>query len=811
MQFRFLRPQAVLPPRPFASHRKDSELHYRALFDNKTAAIAHCRVITNAEGRPVDYVIEEVNKVFEHVRGVRRAAIEGRLLTEFYPAVRNFDFDVIGTYGRIGLEGGEGNFEVYHPHEDKWFNVFCYSHRRGWFTLVFLDITEKKRGQLALEQSERRFSALFNNVTQGVAQCRLVCDADGRPVDYLHLAVNDAACRIMNLPREAFEGRRYSELFPQEQDLEPDLVAIFGGVVQQGTEVDMRFPFPASKQWFAVRAIAAGGDEFTVMFTDITAQKQSQAMLESMFRQAAVGMAIVDMDGRVIRANQRLADLLGYRLADLPGQAFREVTHTDDLPANLDKFRQLLRGEISEYTIEKRYRCADGSYKWCLASVALARDEASFAPYLVAVIKDISERKQLEAELEQARQELELRVQERTRELQLAKQQAEEALRTAEAASQARMEFLAIMSHEIRTPLNGVIGFNGLLLDGELNEEKRPYAELARQSGESLLHLLNDFLDFSKIEAGHLELELTDFDLDEEISLVLSLVREAAHQKQLTLTRRFQAPRRLRGDAARLRQILLNLVSNAVKFTEAGEITLSCEELRRHNHVTWLRIEVRDTGIGIDPALRDKLFQPFVQADASTTRRFGGTGLGLAICKRLAEAMGGSIGMSSTPGEGSIFRIELPFERRESPEQLALPVAARTAEIGSRRRVLVVEDNPVSQQLASAMLKRMGCRADVVGNGKEAIDAWRRLPYDLILMDCDMPVMDGLEATRQIRAAEAPGQRIPIIAITASVLAGDAERCREAGMDDFIAKPVRHQELSQKVLACLRPLQEQVT
>jgi CheY-like chemotaxis protein len=376
-------------------------------------------------------------------------------------------------------------------------------------------------------------------------------------------------------------------------------------------------------------------------------------------------------------------------------------------------------------------------------------------------------------------------------------------LRTAEAASQARMEFLAIMSHEIRTPLNGVIGFNGLLLDGELNEEKRPYAELARQSGESLLHLLNDFLDFSKIEAGHLELELTDFDLDEEISLVLSLVRENAHQKQLMLTRRFQGPRRLRGDAARLRQVLLNLVSNAVKFTERGEIAVSCEEIRRDTRSSRLRLEVSDTGIGIHPAMREKLFQPFVQADASTTRRFGGTGLGLAICKRLVEAMGGSIALASTPGRGSTFSIELPFERREHPEQLALPVAARPAELGKCHRVLVVEDNPVSQQLAAAMLKRMGCRTDVVGNGEEAVEAWRRLPYDLILMDCDMPVMDGLTATRRIRALETPGQRIPIIAITASVLAGDSERCREAGMDDFLAKPVRHQELNQKVLSWL--------
>ncbi|MFZ5560271.1 MAG: ATP-binding protein [Pseudomonadota bacterium] len=807
MHYRFTPlPEQPLPPA--FSGAPDSDLHYQALFNNRSHAVAHCRVVTDAAGRPVNYVLEEVNATYERLLGTQRALVEGRLLTEVYPGVEASPFDYIGTFGRIGLEGGEGLFEVHNLHEDKWFQIFAYSHRHGRFTLVFVESTAQKRAALALQESERRYRALFTNVSQGVAQCRLVCDADGRAVDYLHLDINDAGCRILRQPRAAIEGHGFRELFPAAAGLEPDLVALFGRVVQQGEEVDLRLPFPATRRWIALRAIASGGDEFTVMFTDITVHKQSQAMLESVFQQAAVGMAVADPDGRVRRVNRHLADLLGYAVDELTGQGFRELTHPDDLAASNEKVRRLVAGEAAECTLEKRYRHRDGSYVWCLCSVALARDEASFAPYLIAVIKDISGRKTLEAELEKTREELELRVRARTLELQLATQQAEEALRAAEAAGQARMEFLAIMSHEIRTPLNGVIGFNGLLLDGELSEDKRPFAELARQSGESLLHLLNDFLDFSKIEAGHLELELTDFDLDEEISLVLSLVRETAHQKQLTLTRRLQAPRRLRGDAARLRQILLNLASNAVKFTERGEITFSCEEIRRQRNTAWLRIEVADTGIGIAPALHDKLFQPFVQADASTTRRFGGTGLGLAICKRLAEAMGGSIGMRSAPGQGSTFCLELPFERRETPEQLALPVAARPAELGRSRRVLVVEDNPVSQQLAVAMLKRMGCRADVVGNGEEAVEAWRRLPYDLILMDCDMPVMNGLDATRHIRAAEAPGQRIPIIAITASALAGDAERCREAGMDDFLAKPVRHQELCQKVLAWLKQTEQ---
>ena len=495
-------------------------------------------------------------------------------------------------------------------------------------------------------------------------------------------------------------------------------------------------------------------------------------------------LIVADATGKISLVNTAASDLLGYAAGELLSQALetvvRDAQSQAGRPATVvsDIFQA---GALSN--CEKLYLAKNGETIPVSFSASVIRDEMGRTPGIVCVAQDRREWKRAEEALRQAKAE-------------------------AEAANQTKSQFLANMSHEIRTPMNGVLGMSELLLATELTDKQRRFVNLVHRSGESLLTIINDIMDWSKVEAGKVELEQLTFDVRQIVAEICALLSLQIQAKGVTLTSCIDAtvPAALIGDPYRLRQIFMNLIGNALKFTDQGEITVGASVVQETGDTVVVRFAVQDTGMGIPLEAQGRIFDAFSQADNSTTRKHGGTGLGLALTKQLVELMGGKIGLESQPGVGSTFWWTASLGKAVVPTEVQRSAGSETGlkELGAR--ILLVEDNLVNQEVGLQMLEMLGCQVTLASDGRMAVERARQDCYDMILMDCQMPELDGFEATSVIREHEAsvPTQPpIPIIALTANVMPGDREKCLAAGMNDYLGKPFSQEELQTVLLRWL--------
>ena len=662
---------------------------------------------------------------------------------------------------------------------------------------ILRDVTERKQAEGALQASEEKHRLLFEHAGDAI----FVFDEERRT-----LAVNSMAVAQLGYTHAELMALTIPQLdSPEQQQRTEGRIArlLKEGALQCETAIQRKdgSVFPAEVN--SSRILWEGKPAFLSICRDITERRRAEDEIK---RQAALISSLLDSipdivffkdtKGVYLGGNPAFAEFVGLPKIEIIGKtdhglfdkeiadffreqdrrilAKREPCHNEEWGTYPDGRKALL------HTLKTPYWGPDGEIIGVLG-----------------ISRDITARKLAEEKLQQTNAALET-----------ANAHANSLTEEATAANRAKSEFLAVMSHEIRTPMNAVLGMTSLLLKTPLDPRQTEYAQTVAASGEALLHIINDILDISKIEAGEqLPMDEQPLSLRKLAGDLVQLLQPRAQERGLALAADVaeDIPEWIKGDAGRLRQVLMNLAGNGLKFTDRGGVTIRVRRIRVEAARIGLRFEVRDTGIGLSPEDSARLFQPFIQADSSASRRRGGTGLGLAISKRIVELMGGRMGLESALGQGSMFWFEIALgvasgpaveEGRAGSEGDSVQGAA----MGKALRILVAEDHEPNRRLATYMLESLGYRADFAVNGREAVEAWERSAYDVIIMDCQMPEMDGFEATREIRRREAArpaqgGERIRIVALTANAVKGDAERCLEAGMDGYLSKPYTAQEL----------------
>ncbi len=656
------------------------------------------------------------------------------------------------------------------------------SSENGFIYATAIDTTERRRIEEDLKAGDARFRAFFELPLNG----RCITS-----VEKGWIAVNDRLCEMLGYTREELIGKTWSEM-THPGDLAADLLQfnrMLSGECDQ-YRLEKRFiRKDGSVIWTeiivgCIRKSDVSVDYVVCVIDDITERKrvaQELALTADRLQLAtkAGGVGIWDYDAvnNVFTWDDQMFALYGTTRDAFDGSyaAWTSRVHPDDRERADSAMKQALDG-VENFNTEFRVSGSGGCIRYIRALATVERSSAGKPLRVIGTNWDVTVRKILENDLNFA-------------------------LKRAEAAARAKSDFLAVMSHELRTPLNGVLGFLELLMHTPLGEEQKVYAETIRESGEHLLAIVNDILDFSSFERGVVSLQQSPLALVQIVDASGRFIREAAAAKGLEFRCDIAsgAPMEITGDERRIGQILNNLLANAVKFTARGSVALHVSPAEENGR-PFLQFTVEDTGIGISSDTLAGLFRPFMQVDPSSRRSFGGIGLGLAISQRLAEAMGGSITVASTPQRGSTFTFHLPLEPAANTIMTTVSQSTSSPQPASVKNVLLVEDDDANSRLAGKMLELLGCHVDFALHGMAAIEAFAPGKYDAIFMDVRMPVMDGIEATAKIRAIEAPsGTRVPIIALTANAMPDDRELCIASGMDDFISKPFRKDELAAKL------------
>jgi PAS domain S-box-containing protein len=699
----------------------------------------------------------------------------------------------------------------------------------------FSELAESLNGAFAVFTKHQKATAdseaLLRDLTENLTHVLWVTSRDRARIEYISPAYE----HIWGRPCATIRERALSWTDAIHSEDRDRVLTSLSRADQPFDEQYRIFRPDGSVRWihdrtFPVRALAPSGERFVGISEDITERRLAEEKFRLMFEQSSDAHLLIAED-RIVDCNPAAIEMLHgedrEQILELPLSKLLppDMAGTNVSFVSLSLRLQLSAAERGRHRFDWTLRTLEGNT--LPVEATLSRVSLAGRTHLLVVWHDISERVASETALRQARDDAEAAREKTQNAIDAAMQLA----RDAEQANRAKSDFLATMSHEIRTPMNAVMGFSNLLLESGLNNEQRSYAMTLRSSAETLLVLIDDILDFSKIEAGKLHLESINYNFSDCVNDVVRLLGQKAKDKGIEFRASIadEVPRFLVGDPVRVRQTLLNLAGNAIKFTGRGHVLINVRLTRTDALqpsagadgtantsalLDYVTLSVSDSGIGISRENQANLFQKFSQADSSTTRRFGGSGLGLAISKSLVDLMGGAIGVKSEEGVGSTFWFTLPIIACSLPTRPPIeptspnkkpdarreePKAARTTNTAPpmppRALILLADDNEANQMLGVALIQKLGAIAEVAHNGRQAVDMARVKSYDLILMDCHMPEMDGYTATREIRRLETSGRHVPIIALTANAVTGDREKCLEAGMDDYLSKPVRKADL----------------